>query len=399
VVAGVAGLLVGVTATWLVVDSGADEPNPVVDYADADEDLVRTAADAWRAEPAADRPRGGLSVVYAGRAGDRDVVVLLDETGLGSAYARPAEGGDGAGEVRWVTPIGAAAEPGDEPGAEGRLAARSLLVGPAEVWVGGGSSPTGGGLRAAVLAGDAVEWRPVDAAGGVALDVPEAGPDACGLRVVAERRGGGGDLLHVVRSGRSPVGSVLQGDVRPLDDAGRRPPADRPRVGDRALDAAQLRLLSRLACVDESETREPLTGLWYVSELWRGELPAGGGASLLTLGTGDESLLLLLGSDRDDEGGFVLRRDVPGTLWRNTAVASWYDRTDPGEEGPYRHWIVVAGTQEVERIEVVLADGRRFTGRGRFLAVDLEKHGIAGSTPSYEVTAVDGDGDPVGVLR
>lgn len=396
-VTGVAGLLVGVTAAWLVVDSGADEPNPIVDYADADEDLVRTAADAWRAEPAVDRPRGGISVVHSGRAGDGDVVVLLDETGLGSAYARPADGGDGDGEVRWVTTIGAAAEEGDGPGAAVRLAARSLLVGPADVWVDGGSSGGAGGLEAAVLAGDGVEWRPVDAVDGVALDVPEVGPDGCGLRVVAERRGEERGLFHAVRSERSPVGSVLQGDVRPLDAAGHRPPEDRPRVGERELDAAQLRLLSRLACVDKSETREPLTGLWYVSELWRGELPAGGNGSLLTLGTGDDGLLLL-GSDVDDRGGFVFRPEAQGTLWRGNAVASWYDRTDPAEEGPYRHWIVVAGTQDVERIEVVLADGGRVTGRGRFLAVDLEKYGIDGTT-TYEVSAVDGDGDPVAVLR
>ncbi|MEO3840369.1 MULTISPECIES: hypothetical protein [unclassified Streptomyces] len=37
-VAGIAGLLVGAAATWLVVDSGADDPNPVLDYADADVD-------------------------------------------------------------------------------------------------------------------------------------------------------------------------------------------------------------------------------------------------------------------------------------------------------------------------------------------------------------------------
>ncbi|WBB63358.1 hypothetical protein O7599_12885 [Streptomyces sp. WMMC500] len=385
-VAGIAGLLVGAAATWLVVDSGADGPDPVVDYADADEDLVRTAADAWRAEPANDRPRGGISVVHSARAGDRDVVVLLDETGLGSAYARSAEGG---GQVEWVTPIGSAAD-GEEPA---RVAARSLLVGPSEIWV-GGDLPRAG-LEAAVLAGDGLRWRPVDVEDGVARGVPEAAPDGCGLRVVADR---GRGLVHVVRSGSSPVGAVLQGDVRPLDAAGRRPPEDRPRVGERELDAAQLRLLSRLACVDKSETREPLTGLWYVSELWRGDLPAGGGGSLLTLGTGEENLLLLA-SDNDDDGGFVLGRDVPGTLWSSAAVASWYDRTDPAEEGPYRHWIVVAGTQEVERIEVVLGDGRRVAGRGRFLAVDLEKYGIDGSTTSYEVAAVDGDGDPVRVLR
>ncbi|WP_181789974.1 hypothetical protein, partial [Streptomyces phytophilus] len=348
-----------------------------------------TAADAWRAAPPVDRPRGGISVVHAGRAGDRDVVVLLDETGLGSAYARPA---DGDGAVEWVTPIGSAAD----DGTPARVAARSLLLGPADgpgdIWV-GGSSPTG--FAAAVLDGDDVRWRPVDVADGVALDVPEADPDGCGLRVVADRSRG---LVHAVRSGRSPVGAVLQGDVRPLDAAGRRPPEERPRVGEREPGAAQLRLLSRLACVDKSETREPLTGLWYVSELWRGELPAGGTGSLLTLGTGEENLLLLASDDRD-RGGFALRGDAPGTLWRDAAVASWYDRTDPAGEGPYRHWIVVVGTQEVERIEVVLGDGRRIAGQGRYLAVDLEEYGIDSGTTAYEVTAVDGDGDPVRVLR
>ncbi len=389
VVAGIAGLIVGATATWLVADSGTEEPNPVVDFADADEDLVRTAAAAWRAEPAADRPRGALSVVHAGRAGDADVVVLLDETGLGSAYVRPA---DGDGEVRWVTPVGAVAD-GEDPGP---LAARSLLVGPADVWVGDGSSGTDARLEAAVLAGDEVEWRPLDTADGVALDVPEVGPGGCGLRVVAER--GDEDVLyHAVRSERSPVGALLLDDVRPLDGAGRRPPEDRPRVAERGLGAAQLRLLSRAACVDKSETRELMTRLWFVSELWRGELPAGGTASLLTLGTGERDLLLL-GSDAIDSGGWVLGRDVPGTLWRDAAVASWYDRTDPAEDGPYRHWIVVAGTEEVARIEVVLADGRRITGQGRYLTVDLAEYGIDSRT-GYEVTAVDGDGDPVRVLR
>ncbi|WP_225794896.1 hypothetical protein [Streptomyces aculeolatus] len=389
-VAGIAGLLVGAAATWLVADSGGDDPDPVLDYADADEGLVRTAADAWRAAPPEDRPRGGISVVHAGRAGDRDVVVLLDETGLGSAYVRPAEG-DGA--VEWVTPIGSAADD-EEPA---RVAARSLLLGPADgpgdIWVGGGSSP--GRYEAAVLDGDGVRWRPVDVEDGVALGVPEAGPDGCGLRVVADR---GRGLLHAVRSGRSPVGAVLQGDVRPLDGSGRRPPADRPRVGERELDAAQLRLLSRLACVDTNDTREPLTGLWYVSELWRGELPAGGTGSLLTLGAVEENLLLLASDDRD-RGGFVRRGGVEGTQWRDAAVASWYDSTDPAEDGPYRHWIVVAGTQEVERIEVVLGDGRRITGQGRYLTVDLEEYGIDSGTTAYEVTAVDGDGDPVRVLR
>ncbi|MEO3847496.1 hypothetical protein ABGB09_07535 [Streptomyces sp. B8F3] len=390
VVTGIAGLLVGAAATWLVADSGADDPNPVLDYAGADKDLVRTAADAWRDAPPDDRPRGGISVVHSGRTGDRDVVVLLDETGLGSAYARPAEG---EGAVEWVTPIGSAAD----DGTPARVAAGALLLGPADgpgdIWMGGRSSPTG--LAAAVLEGDGVRWQPVDVADGVALDVPEAGPDGCGLRIVADRSRG---LVHAVRSGRSPVGAVLQGDVRPLDASGRRPPEDRPRVGERELDAAQVRLLSRLACVDKNETREPLTGLWYLSELWRGELPAGGSASLLTLGTGEENLLLLA-SDNDDDGGSVLRGDAPGTLWRDAAVASWYDRTDPAEEGPYRHWIVVAGTQEVERIEVVLGNGGRITGQGRYLAVDLEKYGIDSGTTSYEVTAVDGDGDPVRVLR
>ncbi|MFF0723215.1 hypothetical protein [Streptomyces sp. NPDC004134] len=351
---------------------------------------MRSAADAWRAEPPDDRPRGGISVVHAGRAGDRDVVVLLDETGLGSAYARPAAGG---GAVEWVTPIGSAAD--DETPA--RVAAGSLLLGPADgpgdIWLGGGAPRTG--YEAAVLAGDGVRWRPVEVADGVALDVPEAGPDGCGLRVVADRNRG---LVHAVRSGRSPVGALLQGDVRPLDASGRRPPGDRPRVGERELDAAQLRLLSRLACVDHGEMREPLTGLWYVSELWRGELPAGGTGSLLTLGTGEENLRMLASDDRD-RGGFVFRGEAAGTLWRDAAVASWSDRTDPADEGPYRHWIVVAGTQEVERIEVVLGDGRRISGQGRYLAADLEKYGIDGSTTPYEVTAVDGDGDPVRVLR
>jgi hypothetical protein len=34
-----------------------------------------------------------------------------------------------------------------------------------------------------------------------------------------------------------------------------------------------------------------------------------------------------------------------------------------------------------------------------YLTVDLEEYGIDGGSTAYEVTAVDGDGDPVRVLR
>lgn len=389
VVTGAVGLVVGVTATWVVAGLGAEEPNPIVNADGVDETVVRLAVDAWRARPAAERPRGEITVVHTASTGDRDVLLLLDETGLGSAYSRPD--GSESGELRWVTTIGT---PADEPErTPARLAARSLLVGPADVWV--DKREPGTRLRAAVLTGDEVRWQPVKEAGGVALDVPEVGQNGCGLRIIAEQRDD--SVIHAVWPERTPVGAQLRGDIRPLDPSGRRPTGEaaRPRQAD--LDAAQLRLLSRLACVQAPETGEPRTAVWNVTELWRGELPGSGPASLFTLVTGDNDMLLL-STDRPRPGGSVLRQDVSGTRSRGAAaVASWFDRTDPAADGPYRHWIVVAGTEEVARIDVVLGNGRRVTGQGRYLAVDLEKFGIDGTT-TYQVAATDHEGNPVTVL-
>ena len=392
---GVVGVVVGIVATWTIAAFRAEEPNPITNLEDADEALVREAADAWRAESAVDRPRGEITVVHTGRAGGRDVVVLHDETGLGGAYTRGADAD--SGEMRWVTTIGAAADPDHREPA--RLVAKSMRVGAADVWV--DTRSPGTSLVAAVLTGGEVRWRPVEQEDGIAVDVPEVGPDSCGLRILAERRGDDRGAIHIVRSERTPIGAELRSDVRPLDDSGKRPSREPALARKSDLDAPELRLLSRLACIDGADVREPLTAFRSIAELWRGELPGSGEASLFEIRTGHDDDLLLLSKDgtddTDEPTGSVLRRDLPPTGWREAAAAAWFDSTDPAADAEYRHWIVVAGTQEVARIEVLLATGQRITEQGRFLAVDLEELGIDG-TMDYRATAFDRKGDPVLLL-
>lgn len=376
VLAALAGLVVGGVSTWLFLDPREDDPNPIAiaepaeTGSDADSAVFAEARDAWRSRPATEQPRGELSVLHAGRAGDRDVVILLDDTGLGAVYERRA---DGAGEILWVEQFG---RPRDTtpPVDPWRTEVRSLVVGDG-AWIGASGEHLR--LDAAVLAGDEVRWERVTAENGIVPRVPAVGPDACGAKVIAEQRRDA-VRFHLFRPRHSGVGTNV-GRLTPLDASGRTPADDRPVSSLDDVGAAELRLVSQLACAESAEYSRPIPLLFAIVELWRGTLPGGRDASVLAVSGGRDTVLV----DTGDETSVI----PTGHPVRRDTVVWWFDEDER---------LVAVGTPEVARIGVALSDGRRVTRPGRFAAVELGELSVSKAAP--RVGAVNADGLPVTVL-
>ncbi|MEU6642693.1 hypothetical protein ABZ863_09075 [Saccharomonospora sp. NPDC046836] len=379
VLVAIAGLAVGSVGTWLVLGARGEDPNPIgVDESaanglDADSDVFALAREAWRARPATERPRGEISVLHAARVGEREVVVLIDATGLGTVYERRA---DGSGAILWVELFGRALDT-TPPVDRERTEAMSLVVGDG-AWI--DTRAENPQLDAAVLAGDEVRWERVTAENGIVPRVPAMGPDSCGAKVVAEQRGNGAVRFHLLRPQQSNVGTNLNAYLSPLDAAGRRPADERPvrSLGD--IGVAELRLLSQLTCADSAEFDRPIPLLFAITELWHGTLPGGQQASVLAISASRDTVLV-------DTGADTLVMPTSGSVRSNTAVW-WFDQHD---------WLVVAGSPEVARIDVTLPDGRRITHPGRFLAVELGELSSSRARAA-RIGAVNSDGLPVTVL-
>ncbi|PWV84577.1 hypothetical protein SAMN05421630_101742 [Prauserella marina] len=373
VIAVVAGLVGGSAATWLIMDSRERDPNPievgatVVNTLGEDTDLFGEAVERWRALPAAERPRGEVTVLHAAGSGDREIAVLIDETGLGAAYERGAE----TGEIQWVEQLGGVAREG------GAGADPSSAVLGDGAWI--ETRARNSRVEAAVLTGDEVRWEKVSVENGITAAIPALGADRCGAKVLAEHHDNG-VRFHLLRPRQSNVGTSLHSYLRPLDAEGKHSAEDRPVRDVADLGAAELRMVSRLACSDRSEFTLAIPHLFAMTEWWSGTLPSGETASVDAISATTDSVLLTTGDE-----SLVIPFDFSAGL---NAVVWWFDDNDR---------LVAAGSPGVERIDVVLPDGRRVSDQGRFLSVELGEL-TSSRARGARVSAVDAEGLPATVL-
>ncbi|MGI5163499.1 hypothetical protein ACQEU3_03995 [Spirillospora sp. CA-253888] len=359
-----------------------------------DRGLAREALRAWNGgvEAAASGgvgtapPARAPQLLYAGRIGDRRIVLLHDADRVARYTAGPG------GRTLEVFPEGRALPGGASPL---KLAAGRYLLPP---WV--------TGFRVARLGGRA-RWKEVPISDGVTGPVPAApasGPGGCWRGPVFELRQP--EIAHGRPYTMADLGGLHSANLLYQPP----PPAQVRRLGPHQVDAAPeaapegFVLWGRLGCAPSAPAAPDLRGRGDVEsatawEFWRGDLPDeggkgrwvctryayGGGRSTTHATLLDGRGRALATGRRDDTWDCSrLRRDVASGAWWRSPKGRW-------------HYLAAAS----RRVTVLTADGP-FEGRPSVRDGLLQARGpVAGQAPDGKValSAADHERRPVPVFQ